>query len=184
MRKTSPMVSALCASCLLAFTYVSQAEQLAPSRNKNDSADYPLAVQILSADSEKIRLRYSLKNNTDEDRIVFDIGRSSLRATINNDGVVRLFKGQYDDGTQFDKPQFLQGQVLAAGDTIAENIEHTLPITRDFGDNTEYPITKFEFCIGHASPADQLTRDHPESAYSLKGLTKSNRNECVMLSPP
>lgn len=183
MQKPEMFVSALCVGLIVLLSSCSKPEP-PPSRNKNDSANYPFSAEVLFADSEKIRIRYSLTNNTTDDRIVFDVGRSSPRATVSDKGKIRLFKGQYDAKTQFDEPLFLQGQVLSAGETIAENIERALPIIRDFGDKTEYPLGELEFCIGHASPTDQVKTDDPAYPYSLTGQTKLNRTECVILSAP
>lgn len=150
--------------------------------NQNDSNDYPLIAEVISRDSERIRIRYLLSNNTTQDRLIFEVGSTRMRAILNDERNVRLFKGQYDNGTQFDEPQFIAGQILKAGGTIEENIERPLPLILDFSDNTEFPIDTFEFCIGHADPTDQVLTGDPVFSYYLNGLTELSRNECVMLS--
>lgn len=150
--------------------------------NQNDSTDFPLEASIIAIDDEQIQIRYSLSNNTDADRIVFDIG-GQVR-TSDDEGELRLFKGQYDPDVSSLVPLLILGQILPAGESVTEDTGRDLPITIDFdfAESNGREINTFEFCIGHSDPSDQTMADDPDFNYFLRGLTPLSRNECVMLT--
>lgn len=153
------------------------------SSNENDSTDYKLVAEVVTDDPTKIQVSYSLTNNTEKDRIVFGIG-SQLTSTV-IDGDVRLFKGQYDPRITSQFALLITGQILAAGDTISEVAERTVPFIEDWhatnGEPTYNP-SEFEFCIGHSDPSDQILPPEGLPSYFLHLVTELSRNECVMLS--
>lgn len=179
MKTNTFRTAMMCATVLLSSSSCSSLDAPQPT-NRNNSTDYPLVAEIVSHDSMKVAIRYTLTNATGADRIVFDIG-GPLRTRV-VDGELRLFKGQYDPGVASVVPLLISGQVLAAGESITETAERPLPITNDFRGDDEYPLDTFEFCIGHSDPADQTMSDDPIMNYYLMGQTDLSRNECVMLS--